>query len=567
MIKCKLEPEALNELIGLIRKRNLTVKELIWMLETLHRYHNDTGWRMQVRETGVLIDICRESLRSLIVDMGNLATPEGGMLADSAIVLAAEALLPQSPHRWQTLLLERDEQPWTLRGLRSTLLITEVIESAQSSRCDQVLLQQFFFLVFLYLGRRGSWILAATCVNLLTRDCWIDLWTPCLAVFASTMTEDEVILGARLWMTRGRDLLSLVEDCSSLRNYLNLFTTYDTVLADTDELDAGLLVALLSNGTPRSSSNNGWLAIDPLKHSRWHFAALTIVGEAIPDALIPEVWNDHTTLNLIASRQLQHIYLRSTRSPLSQPSRLVASFLQSQEFAIASLSLKLYIDMMNLNPPSGHLNNPIPVESPPRYLPNSVRVVFNSTLSQQRLLESWVVVQTLMGRWSSIPADWQRTFATAFWTCSHRPLPRLSYEPADDVPKKVLEKVVTWDFVQAMRKEPKFTECDGLDWFVALWMLWRANEHEGETGNPGEKNREGKPLGIDISRSLVLDALCKLLNAIPDVSAIPLLLRIRDFIKEVDDDSTVMLADTTLARLEGLCTLKYARISCNLNIN
>ena len=577
MNKCRFEPEALYELINLIRKGNLTTKELIWMLETLHRYCKHLGWLGQVRAQGVLIEICRESLRSLIVDVENLATPEGGMLADSAIILAADALLPVPTlydRRLQPLLTERDQQPWTLQGLRSISLIVRVVESAYSAQYDPVLLQQFFFLVILFLVRRGSWILAITHLNLVTGDDRIGLWTPCLATFARTMTHSEVILGARLWMAHPRDRLSLIHEYNFQytpkieKDYLeDLFTTYDTKLADTDELDPGLLVALLSNGTPRYSSSKGWLTINPLKHSWWYLAALTIVGDAIPDAHVPEVWNDHKTLNLIASRQLQLIHLRSTRSSPPQQLALVASFLQSQEFVIALFSLKLYIGMMNPNPPSGDLNDPIPVQSPPRHLTNSVRVVFNSTLPRQQILESWGVMQTLIGQWSSISADWQRAFATAFWVLAHRPLPRFNYEPADDVPEKVLRKVTTWDFFQAMQKEPEFAECSGVDWFVALWRFWRADEHEGENGNLGENIQEGQPLGTDISGPLVLDALCKLLSATPDVLVIPLLPRIRNFIKGVDDDSTVVLRDPTLARLDDLWTLKYARFSCNLVFN
>ena len=91
---------------------------------------------------------------------------------------------------------------------------------------------------------------------------------------------------------------------------------------------------------------------------------------------------------------------------------------------------------------------------------------------------------------------------------------------------------------------------------LALWKLWRAEEHEGENGNLGE------PLETDISGPLALDALCKLLSATPNVLVIPLLPRIRNFIKGVDDDSTVVLRDLT--RLDDLGTLKYARFSCNL---
>ena len=127
----------------------------------------------------------------------------------------------------------------------------------------------------------------------------------------------------------------------------------------------------------------------------------------------------------------------------------------------------------------------------------------------------------------------------------------MNYEPADDVPEKVLRKVVTWDFVQAMQKEPEFAECSGVDWFVALWRLWRAEEHGGEK-ELGENIQEGERLGTDISGSLVLDALSKLLSATPDVLAIPLLPRIRNFIEGVDEDLT---------------TLKYARFSCNLGFD
>ena len=578
MIKCMFEPEASHEIVSLIRERNLEIKELIWMLETLHRYCNRPRWLGRVRAQGVLVDICRESLRSLIIDVEELATPEGGLLTDSAIILAADALLPLPPlhdRQWQPLLLERERRPWTLQSLRSTLLITRVIESSHSAEFNPVLLpsaHQFFFLLFLYLVRRESWVLATLYSNIIARSDRTTLWAISLAALAPTMTQSEVILCARLWMVPLEDRAALILNYNANytptteRDYTtDLFTAYDTYLGDTHDLDPALLVALLSNGTPRYSSSKGWLTKNPLKHSWWYLAALTIVGDAIPDDRIPEVWNDHKILNLIASTQLQRTHVCSTRLSPPQQFPIVTSFLQSQEFIIALLSLKFSIDAVELISPSGDANNPIPAQSPPRHLLNAVRVIFNSTLSRQQLQQSWVVIQSLMNQWSNLPADWKCAFVTAFWPLSRRPLPRLKYEPADGALKGVLRMVLTWDFVQAMEMEPEFAECNGFDWFVALWRLVEAEQHDGEGEKPGEKDQEGQPSeAADISGPLVLDALCKLLSATPDVLIIPMLPHIRDLIQQMDNDSTIVLRDPTLARLNDLCSLKYTRFSCNL---
>lgn len=580
MNKCVFEPEALYEIISLIRKRNLERIELIWVLETLHRYcSNRPRWLGIARARGDLVAICRESLRSLIIDVEGLATPEGSLLADSAIILAADALLPLPPLRdrqWQPLLLERERRPWTLPSLRNTLFITRVVESSYSAEFDPVLLpssQQFFFLLFLYLVRRESRVLATSYLDIIARNDRTALWTTSLATLTSTMTLPEVILVARLWMAPLEDRAALIREYNfeytptTERDYLiDLFTTYDAQLGDTHDLDPALLVALLSNGTPRYSSITGWITKNPLKHSWWYLTALTIVGDAIPDDRIPEVWNDFKTLNLIASKQLQRIYMRP--ACLSPPRELpiVASFLQSQEFIIALLSLKYYIDIMEPIARPGDANNPTPL---PRYLANSVRVIFNSKLSRQQLLQSWTVLKSFTEQWSNIPADWKCVFATAFWPLSHRPLPRLKYEPEDGALGNVLKGVITWDFVQAMEREPEFAECNGFDWFVALWNLGRADgEHEDEDGRPGGKGQEGAPWDAAvISGPLVLDALCKLLSATQDVLIIPLLPQIRDFIQQMDHDSTVVLRDPTLARLDDLRTLKYTRFSCNLSFD
>ena len=577
MIQSVFEPERSYEIISLIRKRNLEMKELIWMLETLHQYcSNRLRWLGVVRTERVLVAICRESLRTLIVDVEGLATPEGGLLADSAIILAADALLPLPPLRdrqWQPLLLERELRPWILPSLRNTLLIRRIVESSHSPGFDPTLLplaQEFFFLLFLYLVRRESRVLAASYFNIIARNDRTALWVSSLATFASTMTQSEVILGARLWMAPLGDQSTLIQEYNfeytptTERDYItDLFTTYDAQLGDAHDLDLAILVALLSNGTPRYSSTAGWLIKNPPKHSWWYLVALTIVGNAIPDDRVPEVWSDYRVLNLIASKQLQRIHGRSVRSSPPQQFPMVASFLQSQEFILALLALEFSIVMIEPNPPSGGANHPTPAQSPPRHLPNAVRVVFNSNLSRQQILQSWVVIQALMNQWGTIPADWQRAFVTALWPLSHRPLPRLKYEPEDGAQENVLKMIITWDFVQAMQREPEFAECNGLDWFVALWKFRRAEEREGEDVNPGEKGMRSEG-ATDISGPLVLDALCKLLSATPDALIIPLLPRIYTFIQQMDHDSTVLLRDPTLARLENLRTLKYARFSCNL---
>jgi hypothetical protein len=581
MNKCVFEPEALHEIISLIRKGNLEMKELIWMLETLHWYcNNRLRWLGIARARGDLVVICRESLRSLIIDVEGLATPEGSLLADSAIMLAADALLPRPPlhdRQWQPLLLER-EQPWTLPSLRSMVLITRIVDSSRSDEFGPALLpsaQQFFFLLFLYLVRRESRVLATSYLNIIARNHHTPLWAASLAIFASTMSQPEVILGARLWMAPLEDRATLIQTYNSgyahstERDHItDLFTTYDAQLRDTHALDPALLVALLSNGTPRYSFAAEWLNKKPLKHSWWYLTALTIVGNAIPDDRIPEVWNDYITLNLIASKQLQRIHAGSTRFSRVQRFPIVASFLQSQEFIIALLSLKYSFDMIRWIPPAADANNSTPAAPPPRYLPNSVRVIFNSNLARQRLLQSWAVMRSLMEEWGNIPVDWKCAIATAFWPRSHRPLPRLNYEPEDGALGNVLKRVITWDFVQAMQKEPEFAECNGLDWFVALWELGRAEEHEGEGegGKPGENDQELKPWEVAvISGPLVLDAFCKLLSATQDVLIIPLLPR--NFIQQVEHDSAVVLRDTTLARLDELCSLKYTRFSCTLRLD
>src|SRR5260221_8273042 len=108
----------------------------------------------------------------------------GVMLADSAILLAADVLLPIYPLHYRQLqkrVLARDQQPWTLPGLWSELLITSMAEAAHSTQHDPLLLpsaRQFFFLLFLYLVRRQSWVLATSHLNIVTRDDQISLWWP-----------------------------------------------------------------------------------------------------------------------------------------------------------------------------------------------------------------------------------------------------------------------------------------------------------------------------------------------------------------------------------------------------
>jgi hypothetical protein len=89
-----------------------------------------------------------------------------------------------------------------------------------------------------------------------------------------------------------------------------------------------------------------------------------------------------------------------------------------------------------------------------------------------------------------------------------------------------LRRILTLEFVQAMKEEPEFASCSGMDWFTALsvipgippegeWAYWILREHP-------------------ITAVNILSALEKLLSVIPMEVLVPALPQIKTFTHQFD---------------------------------
>jgi len=192
--------------------------------------------------------------------------------------------------------------------------------------------------------------------------------------------------------------------------------------------------------------------------------ATVAAGLDIPDEFsLPEgLCYDHRFHNMLAALAL----LRYTKGRVTRfrESVLLASFLQSREFAISSVALEYYMKTILSCPRSS---------TPPCHLSGAVCAVFNVMLPDYQLRRGWSILEVFVDKFGDLPVEWSRAFTEGFFTLSRRPLPQSQGETEATTPGRELMNILTWDYFHAEEQESELTDSEfsGLDWMAMAWSL------------------------------------------------------------------------------------------------
>ena len=144
-----------------------------------------------------------------------------------------------------------------------------------------------------------------------------------------------------------------------------------------------------------------------------------------------------------------------------------------------------------------------------------------------------------------------RSFAAAFFTLSHRPLPRGSWQKSGQVTE--LENILTWEYFCEKEREPVFTDADfsGLDWMAMAWSLHLSPPSGTKVTALAPRRRLRGVEEPQENEQFVLHVLCRLLDAAPYYSIIPIIPKLREFVGWFDDATLSEYKDMISARVEG----------------
>jgi len=174
-----------------------------------------------------------------------------------------------------------------------------------------------------------------------------------------------------------------------------------------------------------------------LKNPWLGLAARVIARLDNPDGPAIDVvsFNDHKVQNMFAALSLLRYSNGEVPHPTEAP--FLASLLKPCQPEISSLALKYYLrTIISYSDPS----------EPPYHLSSAVRAVFNHLLPDHQLQMGWPILGAFMDGFENLSVNWWQTFAEAFFTLSHRPLPRLRGGAEANTPKRDLKNILTWEY-------------------------------------------------------------------------------------------------------------------------
>ena len=254
--------------------------------------------------------------------------------------------------------------------------------------------------------------------------------------------------------------------------------------------------------------------------------------------------------------------LRYTEGEVAQytESLLLASFLQSREFAISTVALEYYMKTI--------LSDSAP-SAPPPYLVGAVRAIFNVILSDHQLRRGWTILEMFVNGFGDLSVEWRRTFAEAFFTLSRRTPPQSQGDTKANTPTSELENILTWEYFHAKEKEPELTDSEfsGLDWMAMAWSLHLLQRDGRKTEDPGLGEARSRGMTMPaLTEEFVLRALFKLLNAAPYYQIIPIITKLREFVQWFDDADLVETCLMISARIEEIvCRYEELQIFCKFH--
>ena len=354
------------------------------------------------------------------------------------------------------------------------------------------------------------------------------------------MSNDGLSAIARMLVApQAQDLTSIIESSMFYRVttfHEELLKNYDCQLGVGATPDPNLLAILLMLSKNLSSYKIRQLQKLDLKiKNPWlRLTARVVARLDIPDefSLPMGLCFDHRVHNMIAALSL----LRYTKG------NVLASFLQSREFAISTVALEYYLKtILSDSGPS----------APSSYLVGAVHAIFNVMLADHQLRRGWPILEIFVNGFGDLSVEWRRTFAEGFFTLSRRTLP----QSQRDRETNGLENILTWEYFHAKEKEPELTnsEFSGLDWMAMAWSLHLSQRYGRKTGGPGRGEARSQGMSVPaLTEEFVLGTLFKLLDAAPYYQIIPIIAKLREFVQWFDDADLPQTCLMISARIEEI---------------
>ena len=560
--RAHLKREQPKDLIKILQKDRLQDEEAIWLLNTLSALHCDGL---------VLLRVSKICLAILLhqAPKWNQKTSPNIMLIEAVVTLAAISCSSDETYQRETL-TNSHQHPWLLVNLRNPQLISTMIENVNDSSRKNLISLLFLILYDLFL--RGSKDLAVRYLAIITAKCHFALCASALTVIAPTLGDSAFFaIGASLLAPQTHFLTPDVDDSTSDSSQIglshSLFDNYDLLLGTSqlpNPASLAILLLLSKKLDPRVEQQLQDTDLN-LRNPWLQLVANVIARLDIPDesGMDFELFHDPRVYNMIAALSLLRYSEGKVVHSTARESLLLASFLPSRELVISSLTLHHYLEtvMTYSNPPP-----------PSRHLSSAVHALFSPILPDDYFPKGWKILHMFMDEFGKLPIEWRQSFAEAFFTLSHQPL--RSENRQNGAPVIELNRILTWEYFCKEVRDPEFTDrvFSGLDWMAMAWSLHLSQQSS--TTPTVLAQRAAQPPSLrepPEDEEFVLQVLCRLLDAAPYYSILPIIPKLRELVEWLDDPRLVDYKSMVFAKMEGAeqeCerSYKFQKVNCMWNL-
>ena len=536
---------AMSNLTNVARRKGMPIEESLWLLSTLSEIHSK--WDLE-REP-FLIGICLAILSNHAPEWsGHYFTGAADLpLLEAAVTLATMSCSLEYATRLDILTRSR-KYPWLFLNVQNAALFSNWMEDIPSDYHKEFI--SLFFLVVYACLCQHSHPLAFQYFNLIRAKGDLPLYTSALTAIAPAMEDSGLsAIGRMIIAPQNQEFTRIVHDSilDGARTFLEvILKDYDLQLAASENPDPNFFAILfmLFKHVPSDKLDKLKKADLELKNPWTRLAARVVARLDIPDGSgLPMVsFGDHRVHNMVAALSL----LRYTQGTVHQytESLLLGSFLELREISISSVVLEYYMKTAISHPD---------LPAPPCCLSTVVSAAFNFTLPDHQLWIGWTILKIFVDGFEILSVEWRRSIAEGFFTLSRRPLLRPQGNTEPMTRESELEQILTWDYFNEEEPKPELTvsEFSGLDWMAMAWSLHLSQQPRGKPEGSGKGKAKLQNLsGLAIDEEFVLEALCKLFDAVPPFQLIPLIPRIFEFSQWFDDTKLSEYRRTLLTRIK-----------------
>ena len=505
---------------ALLRMVQRQEEESLWLLNTLSELYSRDG---QLWGTPYVVKICLEILLERALNRDFL----DHHVLESVVTLAAISCSPDRGNQSNILTSSR-EHPWLLLNMRNPALFNNWFEDMPSN-CHESLISLLFLVVYALIDRR-SYPLAVEYFTIITAKGDLLLHTSALTAVAPAMRSNGLTVIGRMLMAQTQELTSRIDD---LRELSELLENFDHRLEANENPGPNFIAILLicfaymdellcSLQNRTLNLKNPWLRLGATMAP--HFD--TPDGSGLPI----ELCFDHRVHNMIAARfLLNYMERRRTHDANNTDPLLLASFLQSRELLISSVALEIYMETAIFSSD---------FSAPSSFFSRAVHAVFDLMLPDHQLWMGWRILETFVNGFDSLPLEWRRPFAEAFFTLSRRRRSQSQGDTGITTLERELHNIVTWEYFHQEEQDLVFTnsEFSGLDWMAIAWSLHLSQRSGGMTEGSGQEEARSQDTSVPaVKGEFVLKALYRLLDAAPYYQIIPILPKLGEFIQWFDD--------------------------------